>query len=91
MTRLDAGAFEATVAFQRVVGALVISAVVLTSAFAQEVKSTGETSVTQDPAFDVLIPVDNPADATGDAVLPSEKLPLAFVPKELLKDAASGA
>lgn len=78
------GAFEATVAFQRVVGALVISAVILSSAFAQETKGTGETPVAQGEVFDVLIPVDNPLDATGNAVRPSEKLPLAFVPKELL-------
>lgn len=78
------GAFEATVAFQRVVGALVISAVILSSAFAQDPKSTGETPVAQGEVFDVLIPVDNPTDATGDVVRPSKKLPLAFVPKELM-------
>ncbi len=79
------GAFEATIAFQRVVGALVVSAVILSPAFAQDVKGTGETPVAQGQVFDVLIPVDNPADATGDVVRPSEKLPLAFVPKELLQ------
>ncbi len=79
------GAFEATVAFQRVVGALMVSAVILSSAFAQDAKGTGETPVAQDQVFDVLIPVDNPADATGEVVRPSEKLPLAFVPKELLQ------
>lgn len=79
------GAFEATVAFQRVVGALVVTAVILSSAFAQETKGTGETTTAQGNVFDVLIPVDNPADATGDVVRPTNKLPLAFVPKELLK------
>lgn len=80
------GAFEATVAFQRVVGAVAVSAVILSSAFAQETKSTGEQSGAQGATFDVLIPVDNPTDATAEVVRPSEKLPpLAFVPKELLK------
>ncbi len=79
------GAFEATVAFQRVVGGLVVSAAILSSAFAQDTISTGETPVAQDHVFDVLIPVDNPADAAEDVVRPSEKLPLAFVPKELLQ------
>lgn len=82
------GAFEATVAFQRVVGALVISAVSLSSAFAQETKGTGETPVAQGEVFDVLIPVDDPTDATREVVRPSVKSPLgnfAFVPKELLK------
>lgn len=78
------GAFEATVAFQRVVGALVVSAIILSSAFAQETKGTGETPVAQGEVFDVLIPVDNPTDATRDAVRPSDKLPIAAVPKELL-------
>lgn len=79
------GAFEATVAFQRVLGALVVSAVILSSAFAQDTKNTDETTATQGQVFDVLIPVDNPADAAEEVVRPSEKLPLAFVPKELLQ------
>lgn len=77
------GAFEATVAFQRVVGALVVSAVILSSAFAQDAKP-----VAQDQVFDVLIPVDDPTDATGEFVRPSVMSPLgnfAFVPKELLQ------
>ena len=79
------GAFEATAVFQRVVGAMVVSAVIVSSAFAQDAKSKGETLVAPGATFDVLIPVDNPADATADVVRPSEKMPLAFVPKELLQ------
>ncbi len=78
------GAFEATVAFQRVVGALVVSVVILSSAFAQETKRTSETTAAQGEMFDVLIPIDNPTDATGEVVRPPEKYLLAFVPKELL-------
>ena len=76
------GAFEATVVFQRVVGAMAVSAVIVSSAFAQDEKAKSDIP---GAAFDVLIPVDNPADATADVVRPSEKLPLAFVPKELLQ------
>ena len=79
------GAFEATVAFQRVVGAMFVSAVILSSAFAQELKSSGESANGQREVFDVLIPVDNPADATAEFVRPSEKTPVAYVPRELLQ------
>ena len=78
------GAFEKTVALQRVVGAMFVSAVILSSAFGQELKSTGEATNGQSKVFDVLIPVDNPADATAGLVRPSAKTPVAYVPKELL-------
>ena len=79
------GAFEATVAFQRVVGTVLVSVAVVSSALAQDAKSVGETFPADRRVFDVLIPVDNPADATGDVVRPSDRLPIAFVPLELLQ------
>ena len=80
------GAFEATVAFQQVVSTLLVSALILSSAFAAEDPPvTRDTPAPQGELFDVLIPVDSPNAAKNDQVRPSDKLPLAYVPKALLQ------
>ena len=80
------GAFETTVAFQQVVGAMIVSAIILSSAFAaQEPPIVADSSAQKGETFDVLIPVDSPNAVKNDQIRPSDKLPLAFVPKLLLK------
>ncbi len=79
------GAFETTVAIQRVSGAFLLSAGVVCSAFAaEEPKSEIQNLKSEIPTFDVLIPVDSPTDALAELVQPSLKLPWAFVPKVLM-------
>jgi hypothetical protein len=83
---VERGAFEATVAFQRVVSTLIVSAIILSSAFAAEnPPRTRDAAAPHAAAFDVLIPVDNPNAAKNDLVTPSSKLRMAFVPKTLLQ------
>ncbi len=80
------GAFETTVAFQRVVSTLLVSALILSSAFgADDPPVIRNAAAPQGELFDILIPVDNPNAAKNDQVRPSDKLPLAFVPKSLLQ------
>jgi hypothetical protein len=80
------GAFEPTVMFQRVGGALLVSASILSSAFAAYDPPVLRDSATPPrELFDVLIPVDNPNAVKQDQIRPSDKLPLAFVPKALLQ------
>lgn len=84
------GAFDATIVAQRVVTTALVVAVVTWSAFAQQSDTTNSATRNNGaangvPRFDVLIPVDHPAQALADNVQPSEKLPLAYVPKELLE------
>ncbi len=80
------GAFEATVAFQRVVSTLLVPALILSSVFAADDPPVIRVAAApQGELFDVLIPVDNPNAAKNDQVRPSDKLPLAFVPKALMQ------
>ncbi|MFM9963168.1 MAG: hypothetical protein ACKV2Q_18325 [Planctomycetaceae bacterium] len=82
----ERGAFETTVAFQRVVGTLILSALIISSAVAVENPTTsGNGTVPPGETFDVLIPVDNPQAVKDGDVRPSNKLPLAFVPDSLLR------
>ncbi len=82
----ERGAFESTVAFQRVVGTLLVSSLILSSAFAaEEPPLIRDAAAPQGELFDVLIPVDNPNAAKNDQVRPSDKLQWAYVPKRLLQ------
>ena len=84
------GAFEVTVAVQRVVGVMLVSLTLALAAFAADEPVSQATPRTIDnreainQRFDVLIPVDDPRDALAEFVRPSEKLPMAWVPTPLL-------
>ncbi len=79
------GAFETTVAIQRVSGVFLLSAGLVCSTFAaEEPKAEIRNPKSEIPTFDVLIPVDSPTDALAELVQPSLKLPWAFVPKALM-------
>ena len=84
------GAFEVTVAVQRVVGMLLLSLALAWGAFAADVPKSSATSRSPENGeplnhrFDVLIPVDDPRDALAEIVRPSAKLPMAWVPTPLL-------
>lgn len=87
------GAFEVTVAVQRVIGVMLLSLALALTAFAGDEPTSPATSRTTERTnenggginqrFDVLIPVDDPRDALADFVRPSDKLPMAWIPAPL--------